>query len=88
MGALCDNFRSLASPWDLTNPEAKKRVEDLKKRVGRKQATQLESNMSKDYLKCRFLSAVYELQRSSVIKVTNSGKSFQKISNVWIYDDL
>lgn len=88
MTALYDSFHSLAPTWDLVAPEIQKRLEELKKRVGRKQGTQLESSIRKDQIKCRFLDAVYEFQRSSFIKVTNNGKSFQKISNVWLYDDL
>ena len=88
MAALFDNFFQLASVWDLSSPEKQSLIDELKRRHGKKGAANVEANMRKDHMKCRFLDAVYSLQRASVIKVTNNGKSFQKIITTWIYDDV
>lgn len=88
MTGLFDDFYLLASTWDTSSTEKMAQIEELKKRHGRKAATSIDTSMCKDHLKSRFLDAVYGLQKASLIKVTNNGKSFQKIVSTWVYDNL
>jgi hypothetical protein len=88
LAALYDSFFQLAASWDISTPDKKAKIEELKKQYSKKNAQTVEANMEKDYMKCRFLDAVYSMQRLSIIKVTNNGKSFQKISSTWVYDDV
>lgn len=86
MLALYDNFCTLASAWDLSAPETVSLIQDMLKHNGKKHAASVEASMKKDNLKFRFLDAVYDLQKCGIIKVTNNGKSFQKILSAWVYD--
>ena len=88
MQSLADDFYTIASTWDMQEQQTVDRIQELIKRNGRsKSAAALKSGFEKDQMKLRFLDAVYDIQRAGVIKVTNSGKSFQKILSTWIYDN-
>lgn len=83
---LFDSFSQFSTTWDVSSPEKLADTQEKKAKLDRKGAAQIDAALKKDHLKCRFLSAVYDLQKAGVMKVTNNGKSFQKTAMCWIYD--
>jgi hypothetical protein len=85
MNNLFESFRQFSSTWDTSSDEFRSKIADVKRVSDRKQSILIDSAFKRDHLKSRFVTAVFTLQRQGIMKVTNNGKSFQKLATNWVY---